>query len=93
MADALKGDLGTALADRLVAGLPVIDGEADADFLSAALGRAGRPGRVDRLEADRLGGGRISANVFSLRSDRAPWYSKKFVPEPLAGQALRHGFQ
>ena len=69
MAHALKGDIGTALADRLVAGLPVIDGEADADFLSAALGRAGRPGRVDRLEADRLDGGRISANVFSLRSD------------------------
>jgi len=37
MAHALKGDLGTPLADRLVAGLPVIDGEADADFLSTAL--------------------------------------------------------
>jgi hypothetical protein len=82
MAHALKGDRGTALADRLVAGLPVIDGEADADFLSAALGRAGRPGRVDRLEADRLDGGRISANVFSLRSDAGAFVLKKFVPEP-----------
>ena len=82
MAHALKDDLGTPLADRPVAGLPVIDGEADADFLSTALGRAGRPGRVDRLEADRLDGGRISANVFSLRSDAGAFVLKKFVPEP-----------
>ena len=37
MAHALKGDLGTPLADRLVAGLPVIDGEADPEFPSTAL--------------------------------------------------------
>ena len=58
MAHALKGDRGTALADRLVAGLPVIDGEADADVLSTALGRAGRPGRVDHFAAYRLDSGR-----------------------------------
>ena len=58
MARALKGQLGPALADRVVAGLPVIDGKADADLLSTALGRAGRPGRVDRFAADRFDSGR-----------------------------------
>ncbi len=82
MAQALKHDRDTALADRLVAGLPVIDGEPDADFLSAALRRAGRPGRVGRLEADRLDGGRISANVHALRSDAGAFVLKKFMPEP-----------
>ena len=63
MAHALKGKLGTALADRVVAGLPVIDGDADADFLSTALGRAGRPGRVDRFAADRFDSGRSIEGV------------------------------
>jgi hypothetical protein len=57
------------MSNHLVAGLPAIDGEADALYLSAALARAGRPRHVTRLEVDHLGGGRISANVFSLRSD------------------------
>jgi hypothetical protein len=82
MGHAVKDDLDSAPADRLVAGLPVIDGEADAGFLSAALGRAGRPGRVERLEAARLDGGRISASVFSLRSDAGDFVLKKFMPEP-----------
>ncbi len=64
------------------AGLPAIDGEADAHYLSAALARAGRPRHVTRLEVDRLGGGRISANVFSLRSDAGAFVLKKFMPEP-----------
>ncbi len=64
------------------AGLPAIDGEADAHYLSAALARAGRPRHVARLEVDRLGGGRISANVFSLRSDAGAFVLKKFMPEP-----------
>ena len=64
------------------AGLPAIDGEADAHYLSAALARAGRPRQVARLEVDRLGGGRISANVFSLRSDAGTFVLKKFMPEP-----------
>ena len=82
MAHALEGDLGITLADRLIAGLPVIDGEADAEFPSTALGRAGRPGRVDRFETDRLGGGRISTDVFSLQSDAGAFVLKRFVPEP-----------
>ena len=82
MGQAVKDDLDSALADRLVAGLPMIDGEADAGFLSAALRRAGRPARVERLEAARLDGGRISANVFSLRSDAGGFVLKKFIPEP-----------
>lgn len=73
---------GTAVADSLVAGLPVIDGEADAGYLSAALDRAGRPGRVGRIEASRLDGGRISAGVFSLRSDAGAFVLKRFAREP-----------
>jgi hypothetical protein len=81
MADPLKAEQGTSLADRLVAGLPVIDGEADAAFLSGALGRAGRLDRVSRFEAERLDGGRISANIFALRSDAGTFVLKKFMPE------------
>ena len=82
MANAVKDELDSALADRLVAGLPVIDCETNADFLSAALSRAGRPGRVECIEADRLDGGRISANVFSLRSDAGGFVLKMFILEP-----------
>jgi hypothetical protein len=82
MVRARKGDGDPAVADRLVAGLPVIDGEPDADFLSAALARAGRPGKVGRLEAEQLGGGRISSNVYALRSDAGGFVLKKFLPEP-----------
>jgi hypothetical protein len=81
MADALQAEPDASLADRLVAGLPVIDGEADAAYLSGALGRAGRPGGADRFEVERLDGGRISATVFALRSDAGPFVLKKFVPE------------
>jgi hypothetical protein len=70
-----------AAADRLVAALPIIDGEADAAYLSAALARAGRPARVESVETSRLDGGRISANVFSLKSDAGAFVVKKFVPE------------
>lgn len=69
-------------SERLVSRLPVIDGEPDAAYLSAALSRAGRPGSVDRLESHRLDGGRISANVFVLRSDAGTYVLKKFLPEP-----------
>ena len=69
-------------ADRLVAGLPVIDGEVDAGYLAAALGRAGRPARVGQIEVARLDGGRISANVFSLKTDAGAFVLKRFVPEP-----------
>lgn len=69
-------------AEQLVDRLPVIDGEPDAAYVSAALGRAGRPGKVDRLESDRLDGGRVSANVFALRSEAGTYVLKKFVPEP-----------
>ena len=69
-------------ADRLVAGLPVVDGEVDAGYLAAALGRADRPARVGQIEATRLDGGRISANVFSLKTDAGAFVLKKFVPEP-----------
>src|SRR5688572_13299585 len=70
------------MANHLVARMPAIDGEADALYLSAALARAGRPRHVTRLEVDHLGGGRISANVFSLRSDAGTFVLKKFMPEP-----------
>ncbi len=73
---------GEGLDDSPIAGLPAIDGEADAHYLSAALARAGRPRRVGRLDTDRLDGGRISANVFSLRSDAGGFVLKKFTPEP-----------
>jgi hypothetical protein len=69
-------------ADRAVAGLPVIDGEVDAGYLAAALGRAGRPAQVSRIELARLDGGRISASVFSLQTDAGAFVLKKFVPEP-----------
>jgi hypothetical protein len=82
MAPASKSGPDATLADRLVAGLPVIDGEVDAGYLSAALARAGRPGPVGSLEVAQLGGGRISSNVFSLRSDAGAYVLKKFVPEP-----------
>ena len=51
-------------------------------FCQRALRRAQRPERPSRLEADRLDGGRISANVFSLRSDAGAFILKKFLPEP-----------
>lgn len=82
MDHAVKADPDSVPADRLVARLPVIDGEVNADFLSAALGRAGRPGRVDRLQVERLDGGRVSAGVFALRSDAGDFVLKKFMPEP-----------
>jgi hypothetical protein len=82
MGHALKVEPDMSLADGFVAGLPVIDGEADAAFLSGALGRAGRPGRAIRFEAERLDGGRISAGVFALRSDAGAFVLKKFAPEP-----------
>jgi len=68
-------------ADRLVADLPAIRGEVDADYLSAALGRAGRPARVGHLQAARLDGGRISSHVFSLHTDAGSFVLKKFLPE------------
>lgn len=77
-----KRDPTVHIADRLVAGLPAIDGEVDAAYLSAALGRAGRPERVGHLEVTRLDGGRISANVFSLKADAGAFVLKRFVPEP-----------
>jgi hypothetical protein len=49
--------------------LSAIDGEVDANYLSAALGRAGRPARISHLDVVRLDGGRISANVFSLKAN------------------------
>lgn len=61
-----KGGTTVHTADGLIASLPVVDGEVDAGYLAAALGRAGRPARVDQIEVARLDGGRISANVFSL---------------------------
>ena len=69
-------------ADKLVAGLPAISSELDTTYLSAALGRAGRPEKISHLEANRLDGGRISTNVFSLKSDAGAFVLKKFVPEP-----------
>ena len=69
-------------ADKLVARLPVIDGEVDAGYVAAALGRAGRPAQVSRIEVARLDGGRISANVFSLKTDAGAFVLKRFVPEP-----------
>jgi hypothetical protein len=68
-------------ADRLVAGLPAIDGEVDGSYLSDVLGRAGRPTHVSHVQASRLDGGRISANVFSLKADAGAFVLKKFVPE------------
>jgi Phosphotransferase enzyme family len=70
-------------ADRLIAGLPAIDdGEADASYLSAALQRAGRPARIGDLDVAGLGGGRISANVLSLKADAGAFVLKKFLAEP-----------
>src|SRR5262245_985899 len=69
------------IADRLVSDLPVIRGEVDADYLSAALGRAGRLARVGHFESTQLDGGRISTNVFSLRTDAGAFVLKKFMPE------------
>ena len=68
--------------DPLVAGLPTVGGEVDGDYLAAALKRAGRPAPVGNVAVDRLDGGRISAGVFSLRSDAGPFVLKKFMPEP-----------
>jgi hypothetical protein len=70
------------VADRLGAGWPAIDGEVDVSYLSAALRRAGRPARIGDLEVVRLDGGRISANVFALKSDAGAFVLKKFLPEP-----------
>jgi hypothetical protein len=81
MAVAPQVEADTSLTDRLVAGLPVIDGEADAAFLSGGLGRAGRPGRAGRFEVERLDGGRISAGVFALRTEAGAFVLKKFAPE------------
>jgi hypothetical protein len=69
-------------ADRLVAGLPVVDGDVGAGYLAAALGRAGRPAGVGQIEVVRLDGGRISANIFALKADAGAFVLKKFVPEP-----------
>ena len=81
-ADASTTGARVHIADRLVTGLPAIDGDVDASYLSAALGRAGRPTQVGHLESVRLDGGRISANVFSLKADAGAFVLKKFVPEP-----------
>ena len=70
------------VADRLVAGWPTIDGEVGASYLSAALQRAGRPARIDGLDVVRLDGGRISANVLSLKADAGAFVLKKFLAEP-----------
>lgn len=70
------------VADRLVAGCPTIDGEVDASYLSAALQRAGRPARIGDLDVVRLDGGRISANVLSLKADAHAFVLKKFLAEP-----------
>jgi hypothetical protein len=70
-----------SVADRLVAGLPAIDGEVDGNYLSGALSRAGRPTQVSHLQASQLDGGRVSANVFSLKADVGAFVLKKFVPE------------
>src|SRR5262245_57088279 len=80
-AASMKGARSDA-AGAFVAGLPAIDGEVDASYLSAALARAGRPAQVGRLETARLDGGRISANVFSLKADAGAFVLKKFVSEP-----------
>lgn len=65
-----------------LAGLPVIGGELNAAYLSAALARAGRPGRIEDVTVERLDGGRISATVFSLRSEGGLFVVKIFAPEP-----------
>jgi hypothetical protein len=64
-----------------VASLPTIDGEVDVGYLAAALGRAGRPARVSQIDVSRLDGGRVSANVFSLKTDAGTFVLKRFVPE------------
>lgn len=65
-----------------VASLPAIDGELDAGYLAAALRRAGRPAQVRGVDVARLDGGRISANVFSLKTETDAFVLKKFAPEP-----------
>ena len=72
----------SSAANRLVAGWPAIDGEVDASYLSAALQRAGRPARIGDLSVVRLDGGRISANVLSLKTDAGAFVLKKFLAEP-----------
>lgn len=79
-------------AERLAASLPAIDGELGAGYLAAALDRAGRPARVGQIEATRLDGGRISANVFSLKSEAGAYVLKKFVPEPWRIALFRSAF-
>jgi len=69
-------------ADRLAAGWPTIDGEVDATYLSAALQRSGRLARIGDLNVVRLDGGRISANVFSLKTGTGAFVLKKFLAEP-----------
>jgi hypothetical protein len=92
IADPSTSGAGGHAADRLVAGLPAFDGEPDASYLSGALGRAGRPTQVGQLEASRLDGGRISANVFSLKADAGAFVLKKFVPEPWRIEFLGSAF-
>jgi hypothetical protein len=82
MDHAVKENPDSVPADRLVDRLPIVDGEVDAGYLAVALGRAGRPGRVERLQVERLDGGRVSAGVFALRSDAGDFVLKKFLPEP-----------
>ena len=82
IADASTKGATRSAADRLVGGLPAIDGEVDESYLSGALGRAGRPQKISYLAATRLDGGRISANVFALKADAGAFVLKKFVPEP-----------
>lgn len=72
----------SAMVDRLIAALPTIDGDADTEYLSAALSRTGRRKQIEHVEAELLDGGRISANVLSLKTAAGAFVLKKFLPEP-----------
>jgi len=60
--------------------LPVVDGEPDAAYLTAALRRCGRTAVVDRVEVTALTGGRQSNKVLSLKSRSAGAYVLKSLP-------------
>src|SRR4051794_14317352 len=56
--------------------VPVVGGELDREYVTAALARAGRPALTGALEQRELGDGRSGARVTSLRAGASRWVHK-----------------
>ena len=69
-------------ADRLVAGLPAIEARWTRSTCLPRLAVPAGRRRSAASRSTRLDGGRISANVFSLKTDAGAFVLKKFMPEP-----------